>query len=92
MDLREEDRRYREYLARLVAEEKEKERELDRLIQHEVEAVWQKRLDQWRTERLVRRKLMEQVIAARNEQIQERCEWSPFRFLFHWIGIFFSLG
>lgn len=77
IELREEDRRYREYLARMVAEEKQKEKELEQLIQHEVEAAWQKRIDQWRTERLIRRKLLDEVIAARNQQIQERCEWSP---------------
>ncbi|KAK7115865.1 cilia- and flagella-associated protein 53-like [Littorina saxatilis] len=72
IELREEDRRYRDFLAHVVAEEKQKERELERLIQHEVEAAWQKRLDQWRTERLVRRKLLEEVMAGRNQQLQER--------------------
>lgn len=72
MELREEDRRYREYLARLLEEEKAKERELERLIQQEVEAAWQKRLDQWRAERLARKQLLEEVIAGRNQQLQER--------------------
>ena len=64
----------------MVAEEKQREKELERLIQQEVESAWQKRIDQWRTERFIRRKLMDEVIAARSQQIQERCEWSPFAF------------
>ncbi|XP_076465086.1 cilia- and flagella-associated protein 53-like [Babylonia areolata] len=72
IELREEDRRYRDYLARMVQEEKQKERELERLIQQEVEAAWQKRIAQWKTERLMRRKLLEEVMVARSQQIQER--------------------
>jgi len=72
IELREEDRRYREYLARLVAEEKAKERELEHLIQQEVEAAWQKRIEQWRTERIIRKKLLQEVIAGRNQQVQDR--------------------
>jgi len=72
IELREEDRRYRDYLARMVEEEKARERELERLIHHEVEAAWQKRIDQWRTERQIRRKLLDEVIAGRNQQIQDR--------------------
>ena len=75
-ELREEDRRYREYLRRLYEEEKEEEEKLQGLIQEEVEKNWQKRLDQWRNERLARKKLLEDVMAGRAVQIQRRCKFT----------------
>lgn len=74
IELREEDRRYRDYLSRLVKEEKAKDLEMERIIHLDMEAAWQKRLDQWRSERLARKKLLEEVIAGRNQQLQERLE------------------
>lgn len=74
IELREEDRRYREYLRRLVEEEKQRQKELDQMIHDEVEAVWQKRIDQWKRERLMRKKLLDEVMAGRNRQLQERYE------------------
>ncbi|OWF34875.1 cilia- and flagella-associated protein 53-like [Mizuhopecten yessoensis] len=71
-ELREEDKRYREYLRNLMEEEKVKEVELERLINEEVEKMWQKRLDQWRLERQARKKLMEDVLHVRAQQIQDR--------------------
>lgn len=71
-ELREEDRRYRDYLAQLMAEEKAREIELERLIQLEVEAAWEKRIDQWRRERKARKLLLEDVMAGRAKQLQER--------------------
>ena len=73
-ELREEDRRYRENLHRLMEEEKIRERELENLIQAEVEKMWQKRLAAWQTEREARKKLMQDVLAIRAQQVQERCE------------------
>lgn len=74
IELREEDRRYREYLRRLVEEEKQRQKELDQMIHDEVEAVWHKRIDQWKKERLMRKKLLDEVMAGRNRQLQERYE------------------
>lgn len=71
-ELREEDRRYRENLHRLMEEEKIRERELENLIQAEVEKMWQKRLAAWQTEREARKKLMQDVLAIRAQQVQER--------------------
>ena len=73
-ELREEDRRYRDYLAQLMVEERAKEAELERLINEEVEKMWQKRLEQWRTERKARKKLLEDVLAVRADQIRDRRE------------------
>lgn len=69
---REEDRRYREYLKAMLIEEKLREAELDKLIDAEVERTWQKRLAQWRTEKEARQKLLNQVIAARKQQVEEK--------------------
>jgi len=71
-ELREEDRRYRDYLAQLMAEEKAREAALEKLIQQEVEAAWEKRIDQWRRERKARKLLLEDVMAGRAKQLQER--------------------
>lgn len=78
-ELREEDRRYREYLAQLHAEEKAREVELEKLIQQEVEAAWEKRIDQWRRERKARKLLMDDVMAGRAKQIQERLRQNEMR-------------
>ncbi|XP_067667219.1 cilia- and flagella-associated protein 53-like [Haliotis asinina] len=78
-ELREEDRRYRDYLAQLMAEEKAKEIELERLINEEVEKMWQKRLNQWKLERLARKKLLQDVLDGRAVQIQERLAQNELR-------------
>lgn len=72
--MREEDRRYREYLRQLKEEEMAKEIELERLIHEEVEKMWQKRLNQWRLEREARKKLLADVLRGRAIQLQERCK------------------
>lgn len=55
-----------------MEEEKAKDRELERLIQIEVEAAWQKRIDQWRRERHARKLLLDDVMAGRAKQLHER--------------------
>ncbi|PAA59231.1 hypothetical protein BOX15_Mlig024162g1, partial [Macrostomum lignano] len=70
--MREEDRRYREYLRNMMEEEKAREAELERLLDAEIQQQWQKRVDQWRREKEARRQLLEQVMAERRTQIQER--------------------
>lgn len=71
-ELREEDRRYREYLHQQIEEETRRERELELLIQGEVERMWQKRLDAWQREREARKQLMRDVLITRAQQVQER--------------------
>ncbi|CAL1530958.1 unnamed protein product [Lymnaea stagnalis] len=73
-ELREEDRRFREYLRQLMEEEKAREKELEKMIQLEVEAAWEKRIDQWRKERQARKLLLDDVVAGRAKQIQERLQ------------------
>jgi transketolase len=72
--LREEDRRYRDYLAQLKHEEAAREAELERLCDAEVEKMWEKRVKQWRLEKEARRKLLQEVMQSRRVQLQEKCK------------------
>lgn len=65
---------YREYLAEQAREEEQREKELDTLVNAEVEKNWAKRLEQWRKEREARRKLMQDVLDTRKKQIEEKCK------------------
>ena len=65
---------YREYLAEQAREEERREKELDTLVNAEVEKNWAKRLEQWRKEREARRKLMQDVLNTRKTQIEEKCK------------------
>jgi len=66
---------YREYLAKQKKEEEEREKELDVLIQAEVEKQWARRLEQWRQEKAARKKLMQDVLDTRKQQIKEKCQF-----------------
>ena len=66
-------KRYREYLAEQKKEEEEKEREVDEMVSAEVERQWAQRIAQWRKEKEARRKLMQEVIETRQEQIKQKC-------------------
>ena len=65
---------YREYLAEQARKEERREKELDTLVNAEVEKNWAKRLEQWRKEREARRKLMQDVLDTRKKQIEEKCK------------------
>ena len=67
-------KRYREYLAEQAREEQRKERELNALVNAEVKKQWGKRMEQWRKEREARKKLMQDVMETRKQQIKEKCE------------------
>lgn len=63
---------YHEYLAKQKKEEEDREKELDALIQAEVEKQWARRLEQWKQEKAARRKLMQDVLNTRKKQIEEK--------------------
>ncbi|XP_065910618.1 cilia- and flagella-associated protein 53-like [Dysidea avara] len=63
---------YREYLAKQKNEEEKREKELDALIQAEVQKQWARRLELWRQEKAARKKLMQDVLDARKQQIKEK--------------------
>lgn len=71
-ELREEGKRYRLYLEQLKADEKAAEAELDRLCDAEVEKAWQKKLAQWKLEKEARHKLLQEVLAARQQQVANK--------------------
>ncbi|XP_067935044.1 trichoplein keratin filament-binding protein-like [Watersipora subatra] len=52
--------------------EKEREAELDMLYQEEASRIWSEREDEWRREREARQRLMQDVLAGRQEQIREK--------------------
>ena len=66
---------YRDYLAVQAEEERKKEKELDALVNEEVQKQWAKRVKQWRMEREARKKLLQDVLDTRKKQIQERREY-----------------
>lgn len=75
-ELREEMRIYREHLAEQAREEEKREREVDALVNSEVEKQWAKRLEQWRKEREARKKLMQDVLNERKKQIEQKREFN----------------
>lgn len=55
-----------------MEEEKAKEKELEKMIQLEMDAAWEKRIEQWKQDRLARKLLMNDVMEGRARQIRER--------------------
>ncbi|KAF6025751.1 TCHP [Bugula neritina] len=52
--------------------EKEREAELDMLYQDEAARLWNQREEEWNKERVARQRLMQDVLAGRQEQIQSK--------------------
>jgi hypothetical protein len=71
-EIHEEQRRYREYLRQMKEEERKREMELDKLCDAEVEKMWQRRVGQWKIEKMARQKLLEEVMEARRQQLQHK--------------------
>jgi len=67
-----EDRRYRDYLRQVRDDERRRERELESVCDAEVERMWEQRVRQWRAEKAARQKLLDEVVEARRQQIQQR--------------------
>ena len=44
------------------------------LLSLQVEKIWAKRLQQWKTEKEARKKLMQDVLEMRKKQIDHKCE------------------
>ena len=47
---------------------------IDGMINEEVERQWQKRLNEWAQRRAARRKLLNEVLATRRQQVVEKCK------------------
>ena len=61
-----------QYCAMNRKEEEERERELERLVNEEVEKKWAHTMKQYKLERDARQKLLANVMKTRQEQIEER--------------------
>lgn len=68
----EEQRRYRQYLAEQMEEQKQQEAEMEQLMESELQQAWARRQEQWRLEKAARDRLMKDVIDTRRLQIQEK--------------------
>ncbi|XP_032366390.1 cilia- and flagella-associated protein 53 isoform X2 [Etheostoma spectabile] len=74
MELREEQRRYREYLSAELEKQKREEAETEQLMEEKLKEVWSRRAEQSRLQREARNRLMEEVMEARRLQIQHKLE------------------
>ncbi|XP_066568300.1 cilia- and flagella-associated protein 53 [Amia ocellicauda] len=74
LQLREEQRRYREYLAQQLDEQKRQEAEMDQLMEAELNRSWAKRAEQWRLEKEARNRLMREVMDTRRLQMQAKLD------------------
>ncbi|KAF4790573.1 Trichoplein keratin filament-binding protein [Turdus rufiventris] len=54
--------------------EKEREAELETIFREEAKKIWEKREEEWEREKVARDRLMSEVLAGRQRQIQEKIE------------------
>ncbi|NWT18870.1 TCHP protein, partial [Vireo altiloquus] len=54
--------------------EKEREAELETIFREEAKKIWEKREEEWEREKVARDRLMNEVLAGRQRQIQEKME------------------
>ncbi|KAL9988161.1 hypothetical protein ACROYT_G002569 [Oculina patagonica] len=71
-EMREENLRFMEYCAMNRKELEEREKELERLVNEEVEKKWGQTIAQYKLERDARKKLLANVMKTREQQIDER--------------------
>ena len=64
-----------QYCAMNRKEEEEREKELERLVNDEVEKKWAQTIKQYQFERDARKKLLANVMKTREQQIDERSKW-----------------
>ncbi|XP_072518160.1 cilia- and flagella-associated protein 53 [Salminus brasiliensis] len=74
LELREEQQRYRQYLAEQLEEQRRQEAETEQLMEAELQQTWNRRAEQWRLEKEARDRLMREVLDTRRLQIQEKLE------------------
>ncbi|KAJ3089361.1 Cilia- and flagella-associated protein 53 [Quaeritorhiza haematococci] len=70
---------YREQLVEQQRVEKEREREMERAYMKESEKMWQARVDKWQKEQKARDRLMQEVLAGRQEQLRFAMEQNKLR-------------
>ena len=74
-ELREENLCFMKYCDMNRKEEQDKENALEAYVNAEVEKQWAKRMQQYKMEREARKRLMDQVMKTRQEQIDERSKY-----------------
>ncbi|XP_076836202.1 cilia- and flagella-associated protein 53 [Brachyhypopomus gauderio] len=74
LELREEQRRYREYLAGQLEEQKRQEAETEQVMEAELQKTWARRAEQWRLEKEARDRLMKDVLHTLHLQIQQKLQ------------------
>lgn len=70
--MREENLRFMQYCAMNRKEDEEREKELERIVNEEVEKKWAQTIKQYKMERDARLKLLANVMKSREQQIEER--------------------
>lgn len=70
--MREENLRFMQYCAMNRKEDEEREKELERIVNEEVEKKWAQTIKQYKMERDARQKLLANVMKSREQQIEER--------------------
>lgn len=71
-ELMQEQTHYRNYLQQLKEEEKRHEMELEAIIEEDTERQFQRQLARWKAQKMERKKLLEETLAGRRQQIQEK--------------------
>lgn len=71
-DLREESLRFMSYVAQNRKDEKDRENGLEEMIHEEVEQQWKKKAAKYKLEREARKKLLENVLENRQQQMVEK--------------------
>ena len=71
-ELREENVRFMQYCKTNRQEQGEREKQVERLVNEEVEKQWARKMEQYRLERVARKRLMDNVLKTREQQIEER--------------------
>ncbi|XP_064032606.1 cilia- and flagella-associated protein 53 isoform X1 [Pogoniulus pusillus] len=73
-ELLKEQQMYLAHLAQQLEEEKQQQREVDKLLDEEMAKVWAKKAEQLRLEKEARKKLLKDVLNTRQEQIEEKLQ------------------
>ncbi|XP_069736763.1 cilia- and flagella-associated protein 53 [Phaenicophaeus curvirostris] len=71
-ELLKEQQTYLAYLAQQLEEEKQREKEVDKVFSEDIEKVWAKKAEKMRLEEEGRRQLMKDVLSTRRLQIEEK--------------------
>lgn len=71
-ELLKEQQTYLAHLAQQLEEEKQREKEVDKLLDEEIAKVWAKKAEQMRLEKEARKQLLKDVLDTRELQVEEK--------------------